>query len=202
MGLFNSKETTNFLNIKSENNPKNYKLYIYWNIGTSNPKDIMNIRFGHVGFGISEKFIYGFHPNSGHNMSIFNGMYYGNIKNDKMLFNEIVSINKKKTGTNIEIKKIIVNINEKAYNEINNWNNNIINYKNIKNIKYGIKYNKEINLGIKKDDDIKFANCLTFLDFFSPEYNGELLNTYDGIMSKFNNEYSKYKLKNHYFTIN
>ena len=105
MGLCNSKETTNFLNIKSENNPKNYKLYIYWNLGTGNPDDTMNIRFGHVCFGISNKFIYGFHPNSGHNVNIFNGEYYGNIKNDKNFFNEIVSRNKKKKRNKYRNKK-------------------------------------------------------------------------------------------------
>lgn len=194
MGCINSRSDTThiFKNLIKYQEPdqinSNYKeMNIMWFKG--NIFDNVNFYelYGHLGFQIPGGSIYGFIPNfyfCNNYRNILNGTYYGMFDKCDLLFETI------KKKPHFTIHTLTVTINENIYNLINSWDNGSFNYKEINKIKYGI-------IGISKDTEEDYtimekdlANCITILDYFKPEYNGQIIDTQNGIMNDFSKLYA------------
>lgn len=191
MGDSLSLEYNNFINMDT-GGIKDKEIILYWFIGRLFDTNVYNLylKYGHLGFGIYGGNIYGFGAKSGKGYEIFNGNYFGKITRDNNIF-ELAKIN------NYEIKTLKVYVNQEVYEQIESWESGIIDYEQINSIIYGIHWNENLQMGIKKHNlpDKPIANCVSFLKFLSPVYkknnqnidnicNYELLSMFDKYIDK------------------
>ena len=187
----NTLEYENFINM-DKNGPKNNEIILYWFLGSWHKSNCeLYYRYGHLGFGLPNSNIYGFRCNSQNDPDIFSGKYIGEIKIDNKIFENV------KNNKNYKVNEIKVYVNDIVYNQIKSWDNGLIDYSKINSIIFGIHWNNDFQLGIKKSYLPKnpISNCVSFLKFLKPVLkknneiydisNFEILSSFDRYINEF-----------------